>query len=174
MTRRRAGRWQGAPDAIPQRPTWIGDRALTPTRRVRAAYRLDLPVVWPTLWLHLPDNSRAEITAARLAYSAAATLAAWGALYVAVAAIWWPATVVVIAVWATAWTRGRQSVDAYARLVEAAAHLHSPELARVLGLAHEGPLNRDTGARLTYLLSARNDHDTVRDAVLEAPTQPPP
>ncbi|ALG06386.1 hypothetical protein [Kibdelosporangium phytohabitans] len=173
VTRVRAGRWTGHPDAAPRRPTWIGDRALVPTKRVHAAYRMDLPVVWPALWLHLPDNTRAEITSARLAYSTSAALAGWGVLYVAAAAVWWPALLVVIAVWITAWVRARQSIDTYARLIEAAVHLHSPDLARVLGFEQEGPLTRDTGARLTYLLSARNDHHTVRDAVLEVRPQGP-
>ena len=57
---------------------------------------------------------------------------------------------------ATAWRRGRTAADTYALLIEAAARLHTTDLARSLGLDHTGPLNQQTGWALTCLLQGRS------------------
>ncbi|HZN76492.1 MAG TPA: hypothetical protein VFC00_33100, partial [Micromonosporaceae bacterium] len=84
LLRRRRRRWHAAghgidpaadPEAVqrfarrrtrialtePQSPTWIGDRIMAASTRVRNAYGLDLPSAWPRLWLLLPDAGRAEL-----------------------------------------------------------------------------------------------------------------
>ncbi|MGV9386673.1 hypothetical protein ACWDRB_63490 [Nonomuraea sp. NPDC003707] len=65
------------------RPTWMADRLNALHVRVETAYGLDLVAAWPRLWLLLPGDRRAEITTARDAYTAAATLSGWGWLYLA-------------------------------------------------------------------------------------------
>jgi hypothetical protein len=51
----------------PDRPTWNG-------HRIQARHRLDLPVLWPHLWLSLPETTRTEITTAEQALTRATTL----------------------------------------------------------------------------------------------------
>ncbi|GAA2425396.1 hypothetical protein [Streptomyces coeruleofuscus] len=139
----------------PLRPTWMGDRMQAVVIRYRRECDLDLPSVWPCLWLMLPDQARVEIKEARERITKATTLAGWAVLYVAVAVLWWPASVVVVGLFMTARQRGRRAVETYAVLVEAATRLHAPELARGLGLDHDGPLDARTGQAMTLLVQGQ-------------------
>ncbi|GAA1646132.1 hypothetical protein GCM10009733_049090 [Nonomuraea maheshkhaliensis] len=139
----------------PARPTWMGDRVQAVVARYREECGLDLPSVWPHLWLALPDQVRAEIKEARESVTRAAVLAGWGVLYAAVAVLWWPASLLVAGLFVTARQRGRRATEAYALLVEAAARLHAPELARGLGLDHSGPLDAQTGQAMTLLVQGQ-------------------
>jgi hypothetical protein len=49
--------------APPTRPTWMGDRLAAVDARINQEYHLQL--VWPRLWLVLPDTARAEIRTRR-------------------------------------------------------------------------------------------------------------
>lgn len=141
---------------LPARPTWMGDRLHAVAIRLSRDLGLDLPTVWPHLWLTAPDTSRTEITAAREGLTRATTLAGWGLLYVAAGVLWWPALLIAFVVITTAWRRARTVTNAYATLVEATARLYTPDLARHLGLDHTGPLTRQTGRDLTCLLQGRS------------------
>ncbi|MFC8536658.1 hypothetical protein ACFUJY_22305 [Streptomyces sp. NPDC057249] len=145
-----------APDR-PVQPTWMGDRMNAVTLTLDREFSLDLPSVWPYLWLTLPDATRTEITAARETLGRAASLAAWGLLYVAVGVLWWPSAVIGVTVLGTAWRRARGAVDGYALLLEAAARLHTAEVANQLGLETGTMLNRRTGWALTCLVQGRSD-----------------
>ncbi|MBV7698338.1 hypothetical protein [Streptomyces sp. TRM70350] len=140
-------------DDRPDRPTWTGDRLRGVESRLREDLGVDVTVVWPHLWLHVPDTTRAEVTAAREAMARAATLTGWGLLYVCVAAVWWPGALIPLAVAATGWVRFRAATDAYATLVEAATRLHCRDLAQQLGMGRSGPLTRETGTALTAYLA---------------------
>ncbi|MDT0573755.1 hypothetical protein RM704_41010 [Streptomyces sp. DSM 3412] len=140
-------------DARPVRPTWPGDRLDAVDARLNEQLGVDVAAVWPLLWLHAPDTTRAEITAARDAMQRATTLAGWALLYLAVAGVWWPGALVSAAIMATAWHRFRVTTDAYATLVEAATRLHVGDLARHLGLESDGPLTRRRGTDLTAHLT---------------------
>lgn len=140
----------------PARPTWIGDRINAVSIRLDREYHLDLATIWPSLWLSMPETTRTEITTARQALTRAATLAGWGLLYLAVGALSWPGLLIAAAIMATAWQRARTAADTYAMLIEAAARLHTTELARSLGLDHTGPLTQQTGWALTCLLQGRS------------------
>ena len=140
----------------PARPTWIGDRVHAVIARLDREHDLDLPTIWPTLWLAMPETTRTEITAARQALTRAATLAGWGLLYLVVGALWWPGLLIAVAIMGTAWRRARTAADTYALLIEAAARLHTAELARSLGIDHTGPLNQQTGWALTCLLQGKS------------------
>ncbi|GGS80925.1 hypothetical protein [Streptomyces cinerochromogenes] len=140
----------------PARPTWMGDRVQAVVTRYRQECGLDLPSVWPFLWLMLPDQARTEIREARERITRATTLAGWAVLYTAVAVLWWPASVVVAGLFVTARQRGRRAVETYAVLVEAATRLHAPELARGLGLDHHGPLDARTGRAMTLLVQGQS------------------
>lgn len=80
--------------APPRRPTWIGDRIAAVDTRVWHAYGLDLTACWPRLWLIIPDTAREEVRASRLAFDTAATLTAWGLLYLPLGLRWWPALLI--------------------------------------------------------------------------------
>ncbi|MER6468484.1 hypothetical protein ACFY94_16800 [Streptomyces griseorubiginosus] len=139
----------------PARPTWMGDRMHAVVAGYLQECLLDLPSVWPHLWLALPDAVRAEIKEAREAVSKATTLAGWAVLYVAVAYLWWPAFLLVAGLFLTARQRGRRAVEAYALLVEAATRLHAGDLARSLGFDHTGPLDARTGQAMTLLVQGQ-------------------
>ncbi|TMR93073.1 hypothetical protein [Nonomuraea basaltis] len=136
----------------PARPTWMGDRLNDVTVRLDRELGLDLATVWPYLWLTAPDTTRTEITTARETLTRATTLAGWGVLYLAVAALWWPGLPIAAAVLLTAWRRARTACDMYALLVEATVRLQSADLAHRVGLEHTGPVTRETGTTLTGLL----------------------
>jgi hypothetical protein len=140
----------------PGRPTWIGDRVHAVITRMDREYRLDLATVWPNLWLAMPETTRTEITAARESLARAATLAGWSLLYLVVGTLWWPDLIIAMAVVGTAWRRARTAADVYALLIEAAARLHTADLARSLGIDHTGPLNKQTGWALTCLLQGQS------------------
>ncbi|MGW2081573.1 hypothetical protein ACWCOW_32405 [Streptomyces sp. NPDC001939] len=138
---------------LPERPTWMGDRLYAVEARLRRDLGLELAVIWPHLWLDAPDTTRTEITATREDLTRASTLAGWGVLYLAVAALWLPGLIISAAVITTAWRRGRAAVGAYAMLVEAASRLHASALAQNLGLCQTGPLTRGAGLILSAYLA---------------------
>jgi hypothetical protein len=104
----------------PDRPTWSGDRIHGVSVRLLRDHRLDLALLWPHLWLVLPDQERNEITAARTAMTRGTELGAWAVLYAPVTYLWWPAGVIAALLGMTARLRTRAATDSYARLVEAA------------------------------------------------------
>jgi hypothetical protein len=121
--------------ARPVCPTRIGDRFERAGARIGAVNCLpDLATVWPRLWSVLPDTLRTDITTARTAYSAAARLPAWGLLYTAIAALWWPAAPIGILVMAAAALQARTAASILADLIETATDLHLPDLATHLGI----------------------------------------
>lgn len=141
----------------PERVTWMGDRLQAPVTGYRREHALDLPSIWPHLWLVLPDAARTELERTREALRKAAVLAGWGCLYTAAVVLWPLAAAPLVLVFLTAWRRGRAAVDAYARLVDAVTRLHAPALAAALGLDHTGPLNPHTGRAMTLLVQGRSD-----------------
>ncbi|MEU6232190.1 hypothetical protein [Kitasatospora sp. NPDC047058] len=142
----------------PERPTWTGDRIHAVMVRLEEAYRLDLGVVWPSLWCTLPEVERTEINGAREALTRATTLAGWSLLYLSLTAIWWPGLVIACVTAATAWRRTRGAADTYAQLIEASTQLHARALARQLGIGPEGEerLTPETGWDLTCFLQGRS------------------
>ncbi|MFJ2809938.1 hypothetical protein [Kitasatospora sp. NPDC087271] len=141
----------------PQCPTWTGDRIHAVTVHLDEAYRLDLGVVWPSLWFTLPEVERTEINAAREALTRATTLAGWSLLYLSLTVIWWPGLVIACVTAATAWRRTRDAADTYAQLIEASTQLHARALARQLGIGSEDEerLTPETGWGLTCFLQGR-------------------
>ncbi|MCE0536428.1 hypothetical protein LWF15_12990 [Kineosporia rhizophila] len=135
--------------AEPSRPTWTGDRVAGVQIRVRNAYGLDLPTVWPRLWLVLPEHPCAEIRAARARIDQAAVISAWGLMSGVLGLIWWPAALVGAVTWVVGWVTARQAVDGYAELVESAVDLYGGSLATSLGIEVTGPLTPETGRAVT-------------------------
>ncbi|MFI8912805.1 hypothetical protein ACIGW4_14440 [Streptomyces sp. NPDC053513] len=133
----------------PTRPTWIGDRINAAAVRLERQFDIDLGLVWPHLWLMLPDTARTEITAARGRLTGATTLLGWGLLYAAIGTIWWPGLLIAAVVCATGWRRSREAADAYSLLLEASSRLYIRELADQFGFDHSGPLNPEIGGDLS-------------------------
>ncbi|MEV5410335.1 hypothetical protein AB0K60_16040 [Thermopolyspora sp. NPDC052614] len=138
----------------PDRPTWSGDRLQALAVRLDRDLHLDVATIWPHLWLILPDQVRAEITAARTALTRATTLAGWTLLYALLTVWWWPAAPLALILASIARHRVRTATTAYAQLAEAATRLHAPNLAHHLGLiaTPDTALTPRTGDALTSLL----------------------
>jgi hypothetical protein len=69
---------------------WSGDRIHAVAARLGRGLNLDLAVIWPYLWLTLPDGIRRDITAAHQTFTRATTLTAWALFYLALHFWWWP------------------------------------------------------------------------------------
>lgn len=148
----------------PDRPTWSGDRINALTIRLRRDLTMDLPTIWPHLWLHLPEATRTQITTARQALTNATTLTGWAILYAPLAIWWWPALPTAATLATIAWHRTRTTTDTYARLIEAATRLHIHDLATQLGIDPTGKTLPALGATLTHHLHTQ----------LPPPTTPTP
>ncbi|MBC2902151.1 hypothetical protein [Streptomyces cupreus] len=140
---------------LPERPTWMGDRIAGMSAVLRRRYAIDLPTVWPCLWLTLPESTRLEITSTRDAFQRASALAGWSVLYLLPGALWWPGLPISIVLGAASVRRARAAVDGYTRFVTAAVELHTPELVRTLGIGTSAVLDSETGWALTRRLQGR-------------------
>ncbi|MFB7128261.1 hypothetical protein [Kitasatospora sp. NPDC056273] len=121
--------------ARPSCPTWIGDRFERTAVRLAEVNGIDdAAAAWPRLWAVLPDGLRNDIAAARNAYAAVSRLAAWGLLYTALGAAWWPALLIGLALLATAAQRAPGTADVLAFMIETAADLHLNDLASQLAV----------------------------------------
>ncbi|HYQ67717.1 hypothetical protein [Actinophytocola sp.] len=117
--------------AVPYRrmPTRVGNILRTAESLPFDKYGLDAVVVWPRLWLLLPDTARAELSAARQAMTGAVGAGLWGLSFVGfgVFALW--AVPVGLAVFGLAlwgWLPGR--ARAFGDLLEAAFDLYRVRL----------------------------------------------
>ncbi|MER5986703.1 hypothetical protein [Streptomyces sp. NPDC001787] len=113
----------------PDRPTWTGDRINAVRVRLNRDLHLDIGVIWPYLWLELPGDVRQEITAARAALSRAATLMAWGTLYLLLTSLWWPALLIGASTILVGRARLRAAAHEYAVLLEAVTRSRADDLA---------------------------------------------
>ncbi len=118
------------------RPTTrLGERLQLLDERVQGEYHgLRADLVWPRLWLLLDDGRRIPIESARTGIDNAALLYGWSALYLAMGIAWWPALAIGAVQAASAWSRARRQVHAYATLVESVIDVSQVELANALGL----------------------------------------
>jgi hypothetical protein len=112
----------------PVHPTWIAERVeLVRDHRTAEFPGLPLDVVWPHLWLLLPDTTRTEVTEAAANVQSAQLAAGWLALSSLVCIAWWPAALA-LPVLALLTRRARGLYAAHSILVEAAVDLHLPAL----------------------------------------------
>jgi hypothetical protein len=110
-------------------PTRIGNLLRAAEAWPRDKYGLDAVVVWPRLWLVLPDATRQELLAARGALDAAVAAVIWGTLFCLFTG-WAPFALPIglaVAIGAaTAWVPARAAV--FGDLVEAAFDLYRTAL----------------------------------------------
>jgi hypothetical protein len=144
-------------------PTRIGNTLRAAETRPRDKYGLDGVVVWPRLWLLLPDTPRKELQAARAALDAAVAAAIWGLLFCAFT-VWTPlvipvglaATAAAISLWVPA------RAETFADLLEAAYDLHRTALYQQLRwpLPANPKQEHNQGKQLTsYLWRGSDDAD---------------
>lgn len=136
----------------PGRPTWSGDQIQAVTVRLEREHHLDLDVVWPHLWLILPEIVRNEIASARADLVRSASLVAWAFLYLPLGVVWWPALLIAAGLGLAGRRRGRVCVDTYSLLLAAATRLYARELGEHLGIESTGPFSSDNGDSLSRLL----------------------
>jgi hypothetical protein len=137
-------------------PTRAGNIIRAAELRPYRKYGLDAVVVWPRLWIVLPDAARQELLSARARLDGAAGAAVWGVLFCVFSGLTpWCAVaglaVAGIAIWG--WLPARAEV--YGDLLEAAYDLHRTALYQQLRwpLPKDPWRERTQGERLTrYLL----------------------
>ena len=124
---RRLQRWPSSPDRL--LPTRTGNILRAVEIRPAAKYGLEAVIVWPRLWLILPDATRQELSTARASLDGSVAAAVWGVLFSGFTPLAWWALPVGVAVAAAAmvwWVPTRAEV--FADLVEAAYDLHRSSL----------------------------------------------
>jgi hypothetical protein len=113
----------------------------------------------------VPDAVRTELASAHAAYTAAARLVGWTALYAVLGLLWWPAAGVAAVLAATAFVQSRAAAVTLADLSEATVDLYGTDLATHLRIQHTDTLSPETGWAITAAL--RKGH-------IPAPAQPAP
>ena len=106
-------------------PTAIGNILRAAECRPQEKYGLETTIVWPRLWLLLPESARAELTASRRSLDGATVTCLWGVLFVLFTPLAWWAAVIGIAVAAAVyrfWLPWR--AVAFADLLDAAFDLY--------------------------------------------------
>jgi hypothetical protein len=142
-------------------PTRVGNILRAAESWPADKYGLEAVVVWPRLWLLLPDSSRQELLAARGALDSAVAAAIWGVLF-CVFTFWTPLAILAgVAVAAAAvvfWVPTRAEV--FGDLLEAAYDLHRTALYQQLRWPPptDPRQERSEGAKLTtYLWRGTDD-----------------
>ncbi|MFD7183254.1 hypothetical protein ACFV90_24965 [Streptomyces sp. NPDC059904] len=137
----------------PERPTWSGDRIHATAVRLDRDAHVNLLVLWPHLWLVLPEEIRGEIGRARAALTRAAVLSGWALLYLPLARWWWPAVPLAATLVVISARRLRTASDTYATLLEASVRLHLTDLADKLRI-EEQPMGPPLGGAVMRRLSS--------------------
>jgi hypothetical protein len=144
-------------------PTRVGNIIRAAELRPYRKYGLDSVVVWPRLWMVLPDAARQELLSARAGLDSAVGAAIWGVLFCAFSGLTpWCALVGLaiagIAIWG--WLPARAEV--YGDLLEAAYDLYRAALYQQLRwpLPKDPWRERTQGERLTrYLVRGPAEDD---------------
>lgn len=136
-------------------PTRIGNILRAAETRPYHRYGLDAVIVWPRLWLVLPDLVRHELTGARGSLDSSVAAVIWAVGFVAFSPwAWWaaPAGIVIAAAAARWWVPARAEV--FADLVEATFDLYRTALYQQLRwpLPDTPAAEHDTGSTLTKYL----------------------
>jgi hypothetical protein len=144
-------------------PTRIGNILRAAETRPFHRYGLDAVIVWPRLWLVLPDASRQELTAARSSLDNSVAAVIWGVGFLSFTSLaWWAAPVgIAVAVSALVWWVPARA-EVFADLIEGAYDLYRGSLYQQLRwpLPDNPAAEHDTGAKLTeYLLRGSDKPD---------------
>ena len=140
------------PDLADLRPTAVGNILRGMERRVVHRYGLDPVLLWPRLWLLLPEDARQEIAAARESLDRLAEAWGWGLCFL-VWAFWQPWAAPIALVWMllAAWL-ARSPARTFAVLVQSAFDLYRWRLYEALRFPapeEKGDAERAAGQALT-------------------------
>jgi hypothetical protein len=118
----------------PRHPTWTGERFRLLNSRIAAQYHgLDLGLLWPRLWLVVPETARGPVQAAEAQFRSAVTLVGWGVLYLGLGTYWYPATAIGLAAAALGHSRTRSTTATLTTLIEATVDTHLGTVLTALG-----------------------------------------
>jgi hypothetical protein len=136
-------------------PTRIGNVLRAAETRPGHRYGLGAVIVWPRLWLVLPDQARQELTSARTSLDASVAAVIWAVGFLGfIPWAWWaaPAAIVIAAAAILWWVPARAEV--FADLVEATFDLYRTALYQQLRwpLPDTPADEPDTGGALTQYL----------------------
>jgi len=135
-------------------PTALGNVLAAAEAAVRHRYGLDPIIVWPHLWLVLPEPAREALSQARQRLDRAAEGVLWGLLFAGVAGPWagWAAPLGLLAAW-LAYRLAVARAAVFGALVRAAFDLHRLALYDALGWPRPEPEEEvQAGKRLTARL----------------------
>lgn len=106
-------------------PTRIGNIIRAGERRPASWYGLDAVILWPHLWLVLPEQARGDLTNARGQLDRAVTAFTWAVLSCLLGLLWWPAALVglVVAIAILRWWIPA-AASTYATLISAVFDTH--------------------------------------------------
>lgn len=140
-------------------PTRIGNTLRAAETRPRHRYGLDVVLIWPRLWLVLPDAARKELASARSSLDASVAAAIWGTAFVAFT--WftnWALVGLVVPVAAVLWWVPARA-EVFADLIEATVELYRVALYRQLRwpLPKNPAAEAERGEALTTYLERGSD-----------------
>jgi hypothetical protein len=114
-------------------PTRTGNILRAAETRPYDNYGLEAVIVWPRLWLVLPETARLQLGAARATLDSSVAAVIWGIAFCAFAGLAWWAVPAGLAVAAAGWRWWVPSrAEGFADLVDAAFDLYRSELYRQL------------------------------------------
>jgi hypothetical protein len=121
------------PAYLPARPTWIGEQFRLADAGIAAQYQgLRLGLVWPRLWVLLPDSARSAVQTVNTEFQGAAVVAGWGLMHLVVGVWWFPSAIAGIGVFIVGWVRARGHAATLSVLIESAVDTHLPVLLEAL------------------------------------------
>ncbi len=120
LARLEAWRFHTPRDADDVMPTRLGNILKTAETRPRQRYGLDPVLLWPHLWLALPDNARQDLAAARARLDKLAEAWAWGLLFAGWTFVWPWAWVIALAWMGLAYIPALGAASTFADLLLAA------------------------------------------------------
>ncbi|MCQ4041441.1 hypothetical protein ACFOSC_13055 [Streptantibioticus rubrisoli] len=132
-------------------PTRLGDVLKAAESRPRHRYGLDAVVCWPHLWLTMPEQTRAEVCAARARLDEGARLWLWSLLFCLWTVFTWWALGIALLGMAVGYRLALSAATQYGTLVQACFDLYRGSLYEQLGwdLPADSGLEWETGQRLT-------------------------
>lgn len=114
---------------LPARVSPVGDELRLLGHRMAIWYGIDIGLIWPRLWLLLPEPVRAAIQTANSRYQQATSWCAWGLLYLALGIRWWPAAILGAVTLVVSHHRAWSAAASLASLIESTVDIHQNTLA---------------------------------------------
>jgi hypothetical protein len=146
--------------AADYQPTRIGNVLLASAERPNAKYGLDAGVVWPCLWLVLPETARTELTRARHSLDLSISSCVWGLLFAGLTPwVWWAVVIGPAVAFVSYRFWAQAQAETFADLFEASFDLYRPNLYTQLRwpLPEKPAEERTTGRAVTEYLWRGDD-----------------